>query len=265
MNTTASSARSRSASSNTITGFLPPSSKCTRFRVGAPCAMIAEPVDALADEGDRLDRGMLGQRLAGFLADAVHGVEHAVGNAGLLHQLRQQVGGDRRPFRRLVHHGAAGGQRRGDLPGREHERRVPRRDDADRADRHPGRDVPVLVARRVQPVAGIGAFVGEEAEILRGADRGLGHEAMRLAGVDAFEHGDIVGAVLDGVGDPMQQFLARRRRHVAPRLEGAAPPPSRRGRYPRHCRAPPTPAPRRRSARWSRTSRRRSTARSCRR
>ena len=44
MNSTASSARSRSASSNTITGFLPPSSKCTRFRVGAPCAMISEPV-----------------------------------------------------------------------------------------------------------------------------------------------------------------------------------------------------------------------------
>src|SRR5579859_3169008 len=44
MNTTASSARSRSASSKTITGFLPPSSKCTRFRVFAPCAMIAEPV-----------------------------------------------------------------------------------------------------------------------------------------------------------------------------------------------------------------------------
>src|SRR6202048_3246108 len=44
MKTTASSARSRSASSNTITGFLPPSSKCTRFSVGAPCAMIAAPV-----------------------------------------------------------------------------------------------------------------------------------------------------------------------------------------------------------------------------
>src|SRR5713226_3094759 len=45
MKTTASSARSRSASSNTITGFLPPSSKCTRFSVGAPCAMIADPVE----------------------------------------------------------------------------------------------------------------------------------------------------------------------------------------------------------------------------
>src|ERR1700722_17100968 len=44
MNTTASSARSRSASANTIAGCLPPNSKCTRFRVGAPCAMIADPV-----------------------------------------------------------------------------------------------------------------------------------------------------------------------------------------------------------------------------
>ena len=44
MKTTASSARSRSASSNTITGFLPPSSKCTRFSVAAPCRMIWLPV-----------------------------------------------------------------------------------------------------------------------------------------------------------------------------------------------------------------------------
>ncbi len=72
----------------------------------------------------------------------------------------------------------------------------------------------------VEAVAGVGAFVGEEAKILGRPDRGLGHEAMGLAGVDAFEHGDIVGAVLDGVGDAMQQLLAHRRRHVAPGLEG---------------------------------------------
>ena len=45
MKVTAFNARSRSASSKTITGFLPPSSKCTRFSVGAPCAWIIEPVD----------------------------------------------------------------------------------------------------------------------------------------------------------------------------------------------------------------------------
>ncbi len=44
MKIAASTARSMSASSNTITGFLPPSSKCTRLRVGAPWAMILLPV-----------------------------------------------------------------------------------------------------------------------------------------------------------------------------------------------------------------------------
>ena len=78
----------------------------------------------------------------------------------------------------------------------------------------------MLVAGHVEAVAGVGAFVGEEAEVFGGADRGLGHEAMRLPGVDAFQHGDIVGAVLDGVGDAMQQFFAHRRGHVAPGLEG---------------------------------------------
>ena len=78
----------------------------------------------------------------------------------------------------------------------------------------------MLVARHVEAVAGVRAFVGEEAEVFRGPDRGLGHEAMRLSGVDAFQHGDIVGAILDGVGDAMQQFLAHGRGHVAPGLEG---------------------------------------------
>ncbi len=176
---------------------------------------------ALADEGDGLDSGVLGQRLAGFLAEAMHGVEHAVGKPGLFRELRQQIRGDRRPLRRLVHHRAAGGQRRRDLPGGQHEWRVPRRDDADRADRHAGRDIPVLIRRHVQAVARLQAPVGIEAEILGAADRGLGHEAMRLAGVDTFQHGDVVGIVLDSVRHPMQQFLARGRRHVAPVPEGA--------------------------------------------
>ena len=44
MNSTASAALSRSASSKTITGFLPPNSKWVRLSVGAPWAAISEPV-----------------------------------------------------------------------------------------------------------------------------------------------------------------------------------------------------------------------------
>ena len=54
----------------------------------------------------------------------------------------------------------------------------------------------------------------------RRADRGLGHEAMGLAGVDAFEHGDLVGVVLDRVGHAVQELLRIGRRDVAPGLEG---------------------------------------------
>ena len=77
----------------------------------------------------------------------------------------------------------------------------------------------MLLARHVLPVARIRALIGEETEILRSADGGLGHEAMRLTGIDAFEHRNIVGAVFDRVGNPMQQLLAHRRGHVAPRFE----------------------------------------------
>ncbi len=102
---------------------------------------------AFADEADGLDVGVLGKGLAGILAEAVDEVPHALGQARLLGDLDQQAGRERREFRRLVHDGAAGGQRRRDLPGREHERRVPRRDDADRADRHAGRHVAAGPAR----------------------------------------------------------------------------------------------------------------------
>ena len=64
-------------------------------------------------------------------------------------------------------------------------------------------------------------FVGEKAEILSSPDRSLGHEAVRLAGIDAFEHGNIVGAILNRVGHPVQQFLPHRCRHVAPGFEGS--------------------------------------------
>ena len=103
---------------------------------------------AFADEADGLDVGMLGQRLAGVLAEAVDEVPHALRQAGLLGDLDQQARRQRRQFGRLVDDGAAGGERRRDLPGRQHEGRVPRRDDADRADRRAGRDVDLAVGPR---------------------------------------------------------------------------------------------------------------------
>ena len=139
---------------------------------------------ALADEADRLDVGMLGQRLAGILAEAVHGVEHARRQAGLEADLRQQHRGERAPFGRLVHDRAAGRERGRDLPGRQHERRVPGRDDAHGADRLADRVVEMRVGRQRQAVIRARRAVGIEAEILRAAHRRLRHVADRLAGID---------------------------------------------------------------------------------
>ena len=78
---------------------------------------------------------MFGQRLARRLAEAVHHVEDAGGQARLVRDLDEQRARSRAPLGRLVDDGASGGERRRDLPRRQHERRVPRRDHADRADR----------------------------------------------------------------------------------------------------------------------------------
>ncbi len=90
---------------------------------------------ALADKGDGLDHRMFGQGAAGFLAKPVHEVPDAGWQAGLGRDLHQDARRHRRKFCRLVNHRASGSQRRRDLPCRQHERRVPRRDHTDRSDR----------------------------------------------------------------------------------------------------------------------------------
>ncbi len=181
---------------------------------------MAEPVALSPTKPMALMSGCSVSALAGLFAVAVHRIHHAGRQPRLVHQAHQQIGGDGRPLGRLVHDRAAGCERRCDLPGRQHERRVPRRDDADRADRHARRHVPVVGGRQVEAVARIRHAVGEEAEVLGGADGGLRHEAIRLAGVPALQHGDVAGVRLDGVGNPVQQGAALGRVPCGPGLEG---------------------------------------------
>ena len=100
-----------------------------------------------ADEADRLDVGMLGECAPGILAETMNGIEHAGGQTRLVRDFHEQRCGERAPFRGLVDDRAAGRERRRDLPGGEHERRIPRRDDADGPDRLADRVVELAVAR----------------------------------------------------------------------------------------------------------------------
>ena len=134
MKTAASSARSRSASSKTTNGLLPPSSIENFFRPAVWTMRL--PVRGRAGERDRAHVGVRDQRLAGLAAVAVDDVEHAGRDAGLERQLAEARGGQRRQLAHLQHRGVAEREARRDLPGRRHERHVPRARSARR--RRPG-------------------------------------------------------------------------------------------------------------------------------
>ena len=70
-----------------------------------------------------------------------------------------------------------------------------------------------------QAVAGARRAIGEEAVVLRPAQRGLRHVADRLAGIHALDQRDLLGARLDGVGDRVQDGAALGARHGAPGRE----------------------------------------------
>ena len=257
MNSTASSARSRSASSNTITGFLPPKLEVHALQRAGPLRHDCAAGRRFADEADGLDVGMLGEGATGLFAEAMHGVEHAGGQARLVRDFREQRRGEGTPFRRLVDDRAAGRQRRRDLPGRQHERRIPRRDDADGSDRLADRVVELARRHQRQAVLRARRAVGEKAEVLRRPQRRLRHVANRLARIHALDERDLVGARFDGVGDLVQDLPALASARPAPARGTRASPPSPRGRCRRPCRARPWPARSCRPATATRTSCRR--------
>ena len=81
---------------------------------------LIRPLDGLADaptpgEQDRVDAGVRAERGAGR-RPSLHEVEHAAGNAGLLHALGVDLRRVRRDLARLEHHRVAARQRRQDVP-----------------------------------------------------------------------------------------------------------------------------------------------------
>ena len=94
VNSAASSARSTSASSNTSTGDLPPSSIEYFDAAGAGQDLLAG--DGAAGERDGAHARVTHQRIARIGAIALHHVQHAGRNACLQRQHAELVGGQRR-------------------------------------------------------------------------------------------------------------------------------------------------------------------------
>ena len=130
-----STARSRLASSMTISAFLPPHSSDTRLPVRPHSAATCLPVSVEPVIEIRRIVGIAAHRLADDRAAALHQVDHAAGHAGV-GQCADELGpAHRRVGGRLQHHRVAADQGVQRFPGRDGHGEVPRRDQPANADR----------------------------------------------------------------------------------------------------------------------------------
>ncbi len=136
--TATSTATLRSASSSTTSGFLPPISSwnlrmCSTQAAATFLPVPTEPVKVMASM-----RGIVEDGVADHRAAAHDEVEHAFRNAGARDDVGKRPGRARHEVGRLEDDAIAVGERRRDLPGGNGDREIPRRDDADDADRLAG-------------------------------------------------------------------------------------------------------------------------------
>ena len=130
-----STAASRSASSNTMNGALPPSSSDSFFTVAAHCAISTLPtsVDPVNDSFATIGLDVSSPPISA--ADPVTTLKTPFGMPARSAELRQRQRRERRLRRGLQHDRAAGGDRRAGLARDHRQREVPRRDARDDADR----------------------------------------------------------------------------------------------------------------------------------
>ena len=164
---------------------------------------------------------MLRERTAGFFTQTVDEVPDALRQTGLLGDFHKQLGGQWRKFGGLVDDRAAGRESGRDLPGRQHERRIPRRDDADRTDWISDRHSDLRRPLQRTAVAGLRRAIGEESKVFRTAKGRLRHKFERLARVHALDEGDLFGTGNDGVRNLMQQRLSLLTVKIRPAVEGS--------------------------------------------
>ena len=176
-----------------------------------------------AGEHQGVDVHVQGQGLAHGVTEARQHVEHAGRNAGLDGQLGDADAGQRRLFGRLEDHRVAGGQRRAELPAGHQQREVPRHDGGDHADRLTGHQAQFVVGGGGHFVVDLVDGLTAPAQRTRGGRHvDTQRIADRLAHVQGFQQGQLLGVGVDQVGEADHDFLALDRRHARPHagLEG---------------------------------------------
>ena len=172
-------------------------------------------------ERDARQARVADQARAGAGARALHDVEHPGRQASGMRAVGQQAAGERRPLRRLDDDTVACGERRAQLPGGEHQRCVPGRDDGD----HPGR----IMAHDVGGLFGLDGTVLQGKGMLRepgDVEHGARHHTVlhareQHARIVGFKRAEGLGALSDLGGKAVQIGLALGRRERAPGRKGA--------------------------------------------
>ena len=160
---------------------------------------------------------MLHDALACWHSVAGNDVDDSGGEADLVHQLGDAKGAHRCEIRRLHHNRVACRQRRAHLPAAEHERKVPRHDladDAERLRRHVVQES--CIHRNNGPLE----LVGHATEVAEGCS-GAGHVevarvADRVAGVAGFQHRQVVDVRFNRIGELEEESTAIHGRHPTP-------------------------------------------------
>ena len=146
--TTPSTTLSRSESSKTMKGDLPPSSSERRLPLPAVTCRMWRPTSVEPVKAILLMSGCLQDGLACLARVAGDDVDHARRQADLAANLGEGERGDRRVAGGLEHDGVAHRQRGGDLPGHHQQGEVPGDDLADHAERPmPGSSLSISCAQ----------------------------------------------------------------------------------------------------------------------
>ena len=156
------------------------------------------------------------------VARTLHDVEGARWETGVDEDLGQSQRAQRCELRRLEHHRVAGCQRRRRLPAGDLDRIVPRTDRGAHAERLAAR----VGERRAEVDVLAGVRRDQTGEVLQavGARRGIGDKRLlqRLAGVERFEHRQLVVAFTDRLGGSVQHTPTLDGRRLRPGREPAA-------------------------------------------
>src|SRR5690349_20882645 len=186
-------------------------------------------LDPLADlggprEGDLVHQRMTHERRARGRPGARDDVQGPGRQAGFDRDLPEHQGGEGSFVRRLEHHGAPGREGRGDFPGGQVQREVPRHDRPDHADRlahRVGKEGAAHGQRITGELIGPAGVIAERLD--RHPDVDLRLE-QRLAVVLGLDLGDLPGALLEQFRDAIEQLAAPPGGEITPvlRLEAGA-------------------------------------------